>query len=223
MSNKKFVCLHITKTAGGTLKSALQSAAGLNVEFIYNAMDRQKLAERDLSGVDMIYGHAMFGIHNELRFGDDAKYMCFMRHPLARTISHYYHLRNVDKGAIGDKIRQSSDINDFFENYHHWEFSNMMTRVVSGVGVARGADEDEILEKASENLRKRFSFVGFQEFFSFSMRDLSKFLQQDLPLEKDINVGRYDISAISQKTLDHITETNQQDLALYKLALRRFL
>lgn len=223
MSNNQYVCLHITKTAGGTLKRSLQSADDLNVEFVYNAVDREKLAERDLTGVNLIYGHAMYGIHEEIGFAENPKYMCFMRHPLSRTISHYYHLRNVDKSPVGDKIRQSEDINDFFENHHHWEFSNLMTRVVSGVGVARGADEDEILEHARENLRKHFSFVGFQEFFSFSMRAFSRALKNDLPQEKDINVGRYDISTITQKTLDHITETNKQDLALYKQALRRFL
>ena len=223
MSNNQHVCLHITKTAGGTLKRSLQEADGLNVAFVYNPTDREKLTEQDLSDVDLVYGHAIFGVHDEVGLKADTRYMCFMRHPLSRTISHYYHLRNVDQGPVGDKIRLSNDINDFFANHSHWEFANFMTRIISGEGRAQDADEEELLEKAKETLDAHFDFVGFQEFFTFSVRQMSEYLKCALVFEKDINVGRYDLSNVSEETLRLIENANKQDWQLYKYALQRYL
>lgn len=217
------ICLHITKTAGGTLKRSLELAKNLNVEFVYNKFDQEALLEKNLANVDLVYGHVIFGFGDKIKYAENVRYMCFMRHPLSRTISHYYHLRNVDKGPVGDQIRLSSDINDFFENYSHWEFSNFMTRIISGEGRAEGANEVDILAKAKDKLDTHFDFVGFQEFFSFSLRKMKENLGCDLTVENDINVGRYDVSSISEHTLQSIEQLNRQDMELYKYAIQRYL
>jgi hypothetical protein len=223
MAKQQFICLHIAKTAGGTLKRALINSPDLNVEFMYGAKDREALAAKPLDDVDLVYGHTKFGIHEQLGFEQAPRYFCFMRHPVSRTISHYYHLRNVDKSAVGDKIRGSADINDFFDGLKHWEFSNFMARVVSGVGIANTVDDAEILERAKRNLDTHFDFVGFQEFFSFSGLKLGKIIGTNLTFEKDVNVGRYDLSSISEETLDKITSANDIDFELYKYAINKFL
>lgn len=223
MNQRGKVFLHITKTAGGTLKRALTNASGMNMAFIYNNADKETLKATDLSNVDVVYGHALFGVDKEIKYGNAPHYMCFLRHPVTRTISHYYHLRNVEKGPVGDKIRQSLDINDFFENYEHWEFESFMSRIVSGFGNNKSIPEREILQKATENLIEHFGFVGFQEFFSLSIGALSKYLGANVLVEKDINIGRYDLSGVSDRTIEKIRRYNELDMSLYKFALNKYL
>lgn len=215
------IMLHITKTAGGTLKTSLMNTEDLNVEFLYGPADLEKLQTRELDSVELIYGHTMMGVGDQLGL-PDARYMCFMRHPVARTISHYYHLRNVEKGPVGEKIRQSEDINDFFENFQHWEFSNFMAKVISGVGP--GVDENRsLVQTAMTNINDRFDFVGFQEYFPLSLRKLSKTLGKQIKVEKDINIGRYTLGSVSEATITKIEDINKADIELYKFSLNKFL
>jgi hypothetical protein len=146
-----------------------------------------------------------------------------MRHPVTRTISHYYHLRNVDRGPIGDRIRESADINDFFANQSHWEFSNFMVKIISGIGNRSPVEGINPFRVAIENIETKFDFVGFQEFFPISIRALSHYLQREIVIGKDINIGRYAFSDVSEATLKRIERLNRQDLNLYKFALRKFL
>lgn len=113
MPNPEFICLHIAKTAGGTLKRALKDNSGVRVEFMYGAKDRQELAACNLSDTDLIYGHNRFEVHEELNLPFVPRYFRYVRPPISRTISHYHHLRNVDTSAVGDKTCVSKDINDF--------------------------------------------------------------------------------------------------------------
>ena len=217
------VFLHITKTAGGTLKSALSNTADLSTFFVYGHQDIEKLKESRPEKYDLIYGHSIFGIHSVIGLSNSARYMCFMRHPVTRTISHYFHLRNVDKGPIGDRIRASIDINDFFENHSHWEFSNFMVKIISGAGNTRPDPGVNVFRLAVENLEKRFDFVGFQEYFPISIRNLSKVIGKEVAIGKDINVGRYSLHDVSPSTLRRIEELNAQDVRLYKFAIQKFL
>ncbi len=217
------VFLHLTKTAGGTLKTALKRTSDLQTYFVYGAEDMDRLKEEEPGQYGLIYGHSTFGVHREVGLAEDTRYLCFMRHPITRTISHYYHLRNVDKGPVGDRIRASSDINDFFANHNHWEFSDFMTKVISGVGNKQPTKDMNIFRMAVDNLDNRFDFVGFQEFFPISIRSLSQFLGTKVSTKKDINIGRYSLSDIGPKTIDRIERLNQQDIRLYKYALRKFL
>ncbi|KIN63923.1 hypothetical protein Z946_2806 [Sulfitobacter noctilucicola] len=84
-------------------------------------------------------------------------------------------------------------------------------------------DSRNSLDIAKENLDKNFAFVGFQEYFSFSMRKLSKILDVQLNVERDVNVGRYDLSQVSEDTLGVIEENTKLDFELYKYALEKFL
>lgn len=217
------VFLHLTKTAGGTLKAALSEAPSLAVGFLYSSDDRRQLIESGMKGLDLIYGHTLFGVDDELGLHPETKYMCFMRHPVTRTISHYYHLRNVEKGPVGEKIRQSRNINHFFAEYHHWEFSNFMSKVISGLGRQSPTEGISTLQMAVENIEARFEFIGFQEHFLLSMRALSARLGVPLSLKTEVNRGRYDLSDISEATIEKIERLNRVDMKLYKYCLKRFL
>jgi hypothetical protein len=221
MTSGPRIFLHLTKTAGGTLKRAISSNSELKSVFIYGPNDLNAAKEKDLSNTDILYGHSIFGIHEELAI--DPRYMCFMRHPITRTISHYFHLRNVEKGPVGEKIRTSKDINDFFKRQRHWEFSNFMTKIISGIGNGPAPEGVNLYKLAICNIDKYFDFIGFQEFFPFSVRKMSKFLGVEVTNSGDINVGRYDYSEISQETLSRIEALNESDMRLYRYCLKKFL
>lgn len=222
-NGKTRIFLHLTKTAGGTLKSALSDTPNLSTYFVYGQQDLLRLKEESPHDYDLVYGHSIYGLHSTLGLPNSTRYMCFMRHPVTRTISHYYHLWNVEKGPIGERIRASKDINDFFANNSHWEFSNFMVKIISGVGNARPLPGVNAFRMAVDNLENRFDFVGFQEYFPISVRSLSRLIGQELVIKKDINIGRYSLGDISGATLTRIEELNIQDMKLYKFALRKFL
>lgn len=213
--------LHITKTAGGTLKSAIKASLKENALLANGVKD----VCRDYTPGqhEVIFGHFGFGIHVPL--GVAPRYMAFLRHPILRTISHYYHLRNVDKSRIGDLIRQSTDINDFFERFSHWEFNDFQCRVLSGKMDAKieAGRADHLHKLARTNLETYFEFCGIQEFFDLSVRSLGNALHRQLKIVKNVNLGTYDIAAISDLTFDRIIRLNVQDMRLYNRQVGKFV
>jgi Sulfotransferase family len=207
------IFLHITKTAGGTLQRALQVAvpkAGKTIQFA-NGLKAAKQLSR--SSPDFIFGHLAYGVHEAI--GIDASYIAFLRHPVSRVISHYYHLFNVDKSEIGDMIRRSVDINNFFRTQKYWEFNNLLCRICSGK-MNKADDADEAYRLALENVRKHFLFIGFQEHFDLSMSCLSRTLGFPILPDKGVNVGRYQLKGVLHETIDKIAESNLHDIAFYK-------
>jgi hypothetical protein len=215
------IFLHVTKTAGGTLKEGFKALTGRRVDFVYGPADKDRLRALPPGQLDIIYGHVLHGFHADL--GLAPRYACFMRHPVTRTISHYYHLRNVEKGPVGERIRASADINAFFASEDYWEFDNLMVRILSGYANQPLPPGSEALDRALDHMEAHVEFVGFQEFFPLSVRKMNATLGLNIVTAKDANVGRYALSDVSSETLDRIEALNRLDLRLYKSALRRFL
>ncbi len=221
----KLVFVHLTKTAGGTLKEAIANEPSFSPVFLYNEKDWSKY---DRSFHNVIYGHPnkwMFGkIGKDLdSSGDRFAYITFLRHPVTRTISHYYHLRNVDQGEVGDRIRSYSSIDDFFANDFHWEFSDFFCKMFSNSEHIRAnVDMERRFEEAKNTIENCFSFVGFQESFDLSVLVLNVLLGRNLRIQQNINVGGYSSFGIKKETLRKIVLMNEYDLRLYKRA-QRFL
>lgn len=221
MDNKKYFFLHLTKTAGGSLKTALEAVTDRQIEFLYSTEDVERIAAMAPQQPDIVYGHGLFGMHTEL--GMPPNYVCVMRHPVMRTISHYYHLRNVEQGPIGDEIRTSVDINDFFARGSYWEFENFMCRIVSGIGDEGVIEEGRLFKTALTHINNHFHFVGIQEYLKLTILRLSELLGVTIQLEKRVNVGEYNFDSVSRETIDRIVELNKEDMALYAHCVNRFL
>lgn len=110
-----------------------------------------------------------------------------------------------------------------FATLKHCEFNSFMTRIVSGNRRNGKMSEADKLSTAKSNLDTQFDFVGFHEFFSLSAVKLSALLGTSFEFEKDVNVGRYDLSKISPETIASIVKLNRFDMQLYKYAIRNFL
>lgn len=222
----KLVFIHLTKTAGGTLKSEVGRQSDINPLFVY---DKDDWGKYDDSTHDVIYGHPdtwLFGnVGKEIPgVSGRIKYIAFLRHPILRTISHYYHLRNHDEGPVGKKIRQFPDINVFFNESYHWEFENYFCRILSNhENVTSNDNMESKFLSAMDILGGDRVFVGFQEFFDYSLQRLNHEIGFKLAPDKNINIGGYSLFDVSDETIGLIKRLNHFDLRLYKTALSDFL
>jgi len=211
--------LHITKTAGGSIKALLKQ--NLSEKAIFHN-GHSNLPSID-SSIDVIFGHFLHDLHEN--YPDfNHSYSCFLRNPVNRVISHYHHLYNVDQSKVGNKIRNSGkDINEYFLDYNHWEFSNAMCKIIAGIKHHEQKWTDEtILTQAIENLRK-FKFIGIFELMQLSMFELSKKYNLDISNVPKVNIGNYKMQSINDDTIKEIKRINRYDIILYKFAIDQFL
>ena len=223
----KLVFIHLTKTAGGTLKDVVKSEPSFSPLFVYNPQDWQQY---DRSKHNVIYGHPDTWLYGNIgksldASGDRFAYITFLRHPITRTISHFYHLVNVDEGHVGARLRSYKDINEFFSSGdYHWEFNNYYCKVFSTHKNLRDNDDfEQRVDEARDNIQSNLSFIGFQEYMSLSLLTLNSILDKNLKITSQVNIGDYSYQGITKETFKKIVLLNEHDLKLYKLAQRIYL
>jgi hypothetical protein len=136
------------------------------------------------------------------------------RHPVIRTVSHFYHLLNVDLSNDGDLARQYEDVNLYFKSERPWYFENFMCRIISGEPYSQ-LDDQELFRRAMDKIEKRYSFVGIKEHMELSLLALSKLFDEPIEAHSNVNIGSYNISMVSDNTLDIILSRNYADILLY--------
>jgi len=166
-----------------------------------------------------VYGHYRFGMHKNM--GVTPRYACFVRHPTDRVISHFYHLRNVDRSPAGDAMRKFDTLENMLENTTSPAFDNLQTRMISGVGhnVGFGRLGTDVLDQAIVNLKTNFDFIGVFEDFLGSIDRLRKVFPALTPEPFHVNKGKYN-RQISSETLAKIKDMNQLDQHLYEIAVK---
>ncbi len=209
--------MHITKTAGGSLKDALRRSEE-DVIFHYPGEDgfRRNLAYERKPKI--LFGHYIYGVHQLV--GVEPRYACFLREPIARTISHFHHLRNNDRSTVGDQTREFERIEQYVETAKHWEFDNFLCRVISGAAntIKYGTVGRNVYALARENLRNHFEYIGFFEDMPDSLDRLRK-IMPTLPADLgSINTGKYD-KEVPAETSRMLREFNVFDQMLYQDAI----
>jgi Sulfotransferase family len=209
--------MHITKTAGGSLKETLRKSKE-TVKFHYPEEPGFKRYFSYPKETDIVFGHYIFGAHSIADMPPN--YACFVRDPVARTFSHYHHLKNNDKGPIGNSVRTFDTIDLALSNMKHWEFDNFLCRLISGVGAtAKFGDVGfNTYEAARKNLKFHFRYIGVFEAMDASIKRLNKLipsLGMDLPT---VNLGDYkrEIPAVTRELLIRL---NRYDELLYQDAV----
>lgn len=210
--------MHITKTAGGTIKRLLREA-DIGAQFHYPGEDNFSAGFAYPDDCPVVYGHYRFGAHQLMK--SEPKYGCFVREPIARTVSHFHHLKNVAKIPVGDRAREHQTIDVFLQNTKSMDMDNLQTRMLSGIGRDVGYDklDESALELAVENLKKYFVFIGVFEDLHASVDQLGEIfptLNPDLP---HVNKGKYteDMSAAVRA---EVVARNEFDLRLYEEVLK---
>lgn len=269
-----YVFLHLHKTAGNNLKVALFGFAKKNSLSMFHTcsptlgeskfsawwFNRKKvigldydcnldrlaaMPPSDRDAYEFIVGHQYFGVHSLLP-RRDARYLTFLRHPLARKVSHFAHFETPS--ALGNAtartdprlIRYLLEDNRMYmvkrlasASYASEYAADVRNRFIDvEVFASRAA-----LRAAQRNLVNHFFFVGLQERYAESMCVLAHILNiacygdgwpvsvKKFDSRKVVNShenARYSTQALIDELPEHIRNAVAQsehfDLLLYRFA-----
>jgi hypothetical protein len=188
--------LHIHKTAGTTLNRIIEreynpflvyTIEGKRIEWSIDHFKR--LSEARRAGLRVIKGHMSFGLHEFLP--QPSTYITFLRDPIERCISSYsYSKGNRFNPFYGRINKENLDLVRFLE-IAPWN-NNLQCKTIAGIDrrdyrpvalfremTRSGAaapdpsldtgSNAETLQRAQENLRRYFGFVGLTERFTHSL------------------------------------------------------
>ncbi|MEM7241918.1 MAG: sulfotransferase family 2 domain-containing protein [Pseudomonadota bacterium] len=205
--------MHITKTAGGTIKAMLRDCQ-VAVRFHYPNENTYTPDFRYSFATNVLYGHYIYGAHAHM--GQIPNYACFLRDPINRTISHFHHLHNVEQGRLGALARAHGDIGAFVTKANHWEMDNFQTRVIAGIGndVKFGQLTPMHLKQAMDNLEAHFRFIGIFEDLQNSLHRLQGLLPEIKGNLPHVNKGAYE-KDIPPDQLQLLRRINHFDQVLY--------
>lgn len=212
--------MHITKTAGGSLKSALK-ASDANVAFHYPHEEGFRHSFDYPDETEIVFGHYPFGVHEIA--GKEPRYACFLRDPVERMISHYNHLKNNDRGPVGNRVRSFPTMADYLTKARHWEFDNFLCRLIAGTADKPGHGNVgyNTYIQARENLTQHFEFVGIFERMDESLSHLRQVIPSLGPDLPTVNKGRYEDEP-SEEDYQIVDALTRYDQMLYRDALTLF-
>ena len=183
---------------------------------------RRALGREDIRAVT---GHFCFGIHQHL--SGPSTYITFVRNPVDRIVSLYYHIRrwaNPNSGLHSEIVSKDVTLYDFVTKYSLRELFNDQTRRISGLEPEVGWYSKFALRKAKENLHQHFSMVGVTERFNETLILLKRRFGWPDDLRyypKHVSRGRPALTMLPQKTVNAIMERNELDMELYEYATDR--
>jgi len=218
--------IHVPKTAGSSVRTLIEvnytskevlSLYGARSEIIENCA----LTDEDKQGLRLVQGHFPYGIHKNLKV-ETPKYYCFLREPVARTLSDiahasrhpshgFYHILSkpdlsiYERGKLAEKIIY---------------YRNNMTHFLSGLFFSREVTEADFF-KAREHLLS-FEFVGITEHSELSMLIMGRKLGWRYIIPQTCNVSPDLLPTVNQEVSELCQSFLQYDLLLYKIALEEF-
>ena len=219
-----YLIIHIPKTAGTTLRHIVDQTFGPeNVVTYYNQNSVQLLDNLDAHlkmhpNYKAIIGHFTFGLHNKIEW--PSKYITFLRHPVARTISQYketlanhrQHIQGKD-GSILDLIESVENNPEFYEDYQ--------TKHIVGddPGYVSGAPMGEV---ALEILDDYFDGIGLVEYFDQSIALMSQNFGWRPTKYQKLNERNIDIE-LTPELIEKINSLNKNDLVIYETVKKKLL
>lgn len=234
MSEPLVIFHHVPKTAGSTLFNALREVytdeefyvahgAAKSSEVIGQELNTMPVEQREK--IRFVYGHQVwYGIH-EL-FSQPAIYVTFVRNPIARFVSMYYHARRTPEHAFHKYFNEHS-----LEEIAHdptYSFPNHLAVYFSRKSVNGHNLEDcrnvtvDTLKQALKNL-EQYVFVGLQESFNPEVERLNQVLPRKITLKTSARVApksdAESFTALSAETMQKLLTDNWADYAIYTWAV----
>jgi hypothetical protein len=228
------IFLHIPKTAGTSLTTALRKQVpdgdvclyypghviGLDWDMVH------LLPAHQCKAFKLLIGHMAFGIDTFLQ--QPSKYYTFLREPIARLKSHYWHCRAYNENTLtidGDSVPLHAAVQEGLNE----EFDNMQTRLIAGAfpdTVPLGQMSDAVLNLALDNIDRSFCFVGLTEKIDLH----AKIMFEKMGIEP-VAIARENAapaSLVNENDEDYrridwnkVRENNKYDIALYQIIAAR--
>jgi hypothetical protein len=178
--NPNVIFLHIPKTAGATLRSAIhrqypdrqthQISTVPSVEV--SISEFKDFPPERRKEIRFLSGHGVFGLHSFLE--GDTEYVTMLRRPISRVISGYHYiLRSPQHRLYEDVAEGGMSLHEYVSSGVNQELDNQMVRRVVGI---KGSEEpgEGTLDQAKENLNEWFGVVGLVECFDESLLLMKK-------------------------------------------------
>jgi hypothetical protein len=232
--NYPIIFTHVPRSGGITLNGIFKNNFPLSQQLEFEIADYYGTTQIPLALFDkmpqaekdkflFLTGHINFGLHEY--YEQPCTYLTFFRNPISRIASYYGIISNNEKHYLYKTVNDNRlDINSFLKLKLSAEFDNAQVRQISGIkGVKPGKCNEEMLEKAIDNLEKYYPVFGLTDKYDESLLVLSKYYNFPTPYYSIQNQGRNskDIK-ITQEVKDTIRETNHLDIKFHEYALRRF-
>lgn len=237
--------LHIYKTGGTTLNDMLfknylsNEIVNLYIPYISTGQLGEIFKVRDNLQISqktkIIYGHYAYGIHNKFTHLPYT-YMCYVRDPLTRLVSTYYHLLRMNTDwqfqilsrlspnyvSVESVIEKLPSIETYVE---FKGVQNQQCMFITGQ-TPSVIEKDQVYyaKMAIDNMERDFSFIGLQEEFEESLRRLKLILKLKT-LEysyKNLGVNKPENISNEKQLREIVSEKSKADLLIYKYAKKRF-
>jgi hypothetical protein len=236
---EKTFFLHIPKTAGTSLRGFLEGLFHqTNTSDAWFVDDLLKIPPWKQSNAKLIAGHFPTSIFKWLSL-DQYRTITFLRDPLARSISHFNHLK-TNEDAYMHAVAKDCDLDTFLQRDDGlFELANIQTRYLGASDLSSEYffDRSVITREEAESwiygnrIQKTFrsaievlencDVTGIVERMEDSMLLLAaRFVLSNRLSIGHANRGKLPLPSISEQTLGLLREINQYDFKLYAEALR---
>ena len=216
-SNRRLFFLHLPKCAGTSFKDVLYRNFPLAslcwIDGNFHEVSTQKLLNLEPSLRDRyacIAGHYQYGLHRH--FCGGGVYVTFLREPVQRVLSMYYHIKNAAYHPLKERIDFAEVSLLEFVNSDYDEIDNIQTRWICG------QNSEPSVETALERISEHFVAAGISELFDESLI----YLQDQIPRLRNLlyvprNIGKQPNAKhlITEAVLDTIRARNSLDILLY--------
>jgi hypothetical protein len=230
------IFLHVGKTAGATMRSALRREFGrgqvMEIRAPEVAPDRLRrdgavewfasLPQSERARPRLIMGHMTYGLHAFVP--RPSEYVTLLREPVALVRSQYNHVRRHEGHLLHDRAKAYPDLASYIESGISLEMDNSQTRAFAGdTTTPFGACTPEMLDRAKANL-ERFAVAGLTERFDESLVAMIRTFgwRRVAYVTTNVDPNRAARQPLTERESDLVREHNVLDLDLYAWANDRF-
>lgn len=242
----KYFYLHIPKAGGTTLLHVLDQIYKKSSHYSFDTTrpneclnELKSYSVKQKEKIKIVSGHFVFGFH-ELFNIEKFKYFTLLRDPIERIFSHYHYSSRKTNHYLY-KTRHESEISlvEYVQSGLTQEVHNGMCKQIAGLYVNDNfgysninkdtLSDNELFQKAKQNIKNHFIFAGITEEFDKSLFLLKSYIGHNSInykyTEKNINTANNKTQKkynLKKEELEIIMVYNSADIQLYEWCKNEF-